>query len=59
VTTGTDTDLDASAVIAFVRERLAPHKAPREVTFVVELPKTASGKVDKQALRSRHETEGA
>ena len=56
VTAGSNTEPDASAVITFVRERLAPHKAPRDVAFVEELPKTASGKVDKQALRSRHET---
>jgi benzoate-CoA ligase len=36
---------------AFVRSRLSPHKYPREVRFVPELPKTASGKLDRQALR--------
>jgi benzoate-CoA ligase family protein len=36
---------------AFVRSRLSPHKYPREVRFVPELPKTASGKLDRKALR--------
>lgn len=47
---GSSDALDEAAVIDFVRSRLSPHKAPRAVAFVPELPKTASGKVDKQAL---------
>jgi fatty-acyl-CoA synthase len=35
----------------FVRTRLAHFKAPREVTFVGELPKTATGKIQKYVLR--------
>jgi benzoate-CoA ligase family protein len=35
----------------FVRRELSPHKYPRAVRFVAELPKTASGKVDRKALR--------
>jgi benzoate-CoA ligase family protein len=35
----------------FVRERLAPHKVPREVRIVTDLPKTPSGKLDRKALR--------
>jgi benzoate-CoA ligase family protein len=35
----------------FVRRELSPHKYPRAVRFVDELPKTASGKVDRKALR--------
>ncbi len=35
----------------FVRRELSPYKYPREVRFVAELPKTASGKVDRKALR--------
>jgi benzoate-CoA ligase family protein len=34
-----------------VRAELSPHKYPRIVRFVDELPKTASGKVDRKALR--------
>jgi acyl-coenzyme A synthetase/AMP-(fatty) acid ligase len=35
----------------FLRARLSPHKVPREVRLVESLPKTASGKVDRRALR--------
>ena len=36
----------------FVKDRLLPHKYPRIVEFVAELPKTGTGKIDRQALRS-------
>ena len=36
---------------AYVRERLAPHKVPREVRLTQRLPRTGSGKVDRTALR--------
>lgn len=40
---------------AFVRERLEPYKAPREVVFLREFPRTHLGKVDRGQLRaSRH-----
>ena len=35
----------------FARERLAHFKAPHGVTFVAELPKTATGKIQKYVLR--------
>ncbi|TMG57382.1 MAG: long-chain-fatty-acid--CoA ligase [Chloroflexi bacterium] len=38
-------------LIAFTRERLAHFKAPHGVTFVQELPKTATGKIQKYVLR--------
>jgi fatty-acyl-CoA synthase len=38
-------------LIGFVRVRLAHFKAPRGVTFVTDLPKTATGKVQKYVLR--------
>ncbi len=38
-------------MIAFARERLAHFKAPHGVTFVDELPKTATGKIQKFVLR--------
>ena len=38
---------------AFTRERLAHFKAPHSVTFVTELPKTATGKIQKFVLRGR------
>ena len=44
--TATDAEL-----IAFTRDRLAHFKAPHGVTFVGELPKTATGKIQKFVLR--------
>ena len=38
-------------LIEFVRDRLAHFKAPRGITFVAELPKTATGKIQKFVLR--------
>jgi fatty-acyl-CoA synthase len=38
---------------AFVREHLAHFKCPKEFHFVTELPKTATGKVQKFVLRGR------
>jgi fatty-acyl-CoA synthase len=35
----------------FARDRLAHFKVPHGVTFVPELPKTATGKVQKYVLR--------
>ena len=34
----------------FVKSRLSAHKYPRDVRFVVALPRTATGKVDRRAL---------
>jgi benzoate-CoA ligase len=38
---------------AFVKERLAPYKYPRVVEFIDELPKTATGKIQRFKLRER------
>jgi fatty-acyl-CoA synthase len=38
-------------LIAFTRDHLAHFKAPHGVTFVAELPKTATGKIQKFVLR--------
>jgi fatty-acyl-CoA synthase len=38
---------------AFTRERLAHFKTPHSFTFVTELPKTATGKIQKFVLRGR------
>lgn len=40
-------------VKSFVKERLAPYKYPRFIAFVTELPKTATGKI--QRFRLRHQ----
>ncbi|VVE01562.1 4-hydroxybenzoate--CoA ligase [Pandoraea capi] len=45
------TDEMASELKAFVKARLAPHKYPRELVFVDDLPKTATGKVQRFKLR--------
>lgn len=37
---------------SFVRERLAPYKCPQRIHFVQELPKTATGKIQRFRLRS-------
>jgi acyl-CoA synthetase (AMP-forming)/AMP-acid ligase II len=39
------------ALIAWTRERLARYKAPRSIDIVAALPRNASGKIDKPALR--------
>jgi fatty-acyl-CoA synthase len=44
------TVIDAEAVKAHVRDNLARFKAPRDVLFVEELPRTATGKVLKRLL---------
>lgn len=38
---------------AFVKDRLAPYKYPRFIEFVSELPKTATGKIQRFRLRER------
>ncbi|MEV5974281.1 FadD3 family acyl-CoA ligase [Streptomyces sp. NPDC051921] len=43
----------ADDLIAWSRREMANYKVPREVEFVAELPRNASGKVVKGALRSR------
>lgn len=47
--------IDSDAVItkelqSFVKQRLLPHKYPRIVEYVDELPKTGTGKIDRQQL---------
>src|SRR5262249_7358944 len=43
----------------FARDRMAHFKVPQWVTFVDELPKTATGKVQKFVLRGRRTAMGA
>jgi benzoate-CoA ligase len=42
---------DEAELKAFVKERLAPYKYPRFIEFVDELPKTATGKIQRFKLR--------
>ena len=44
-------DVDAAHLQQLVREQLQPFKYPRWIEFVSELPKTASGKVQRFVLR--------
>ncbi|MEY4751732.1 MAG: hypothetical protein RIQ60_3946 [Pseudomonadota bacterium] len=44
---------DEAELKAFVKERLAPYKYPRFFEFVTELPKTATGKIQRFKLRER------
>lgn len=45
--------LDAEAIIAACKERLAGHKVPKYVAFLDALPRNAAGKVLKTDLRTR------
>jgi len=47
---------DADELIAYCRERMAAYKYPRQIEFVDELPKTASGKVLRRELRDRDQS---
>jgi benzoate-CoA ligase len=42
----------AQELQTFVRERTLPHKYPRWVEFVTDLPKTATGKIQRYKLRA-------
>jgi len=42
-------------LIAFCQERMAAYKYPRQVEFVDELPKTASGKILRRELRDKEQ----
>ena len=42
---------DEAELKAFVKDRLAPYKYPRSIVFVSDLPKTATGKIQRFRLR--------
>jgi len=44
---------------AFVKDRLAPYKYPRFIEFVDDLPKTATGKIQRFRLRERERAAAA
>ena len=52
-------NVGTEALQAFVKERLAPHKYPRLIEFVDELPKTATGKIQRFRLREREQASPA
>lgn len=49
---------DPQHVIAYCRDHLAPHKVPKSVRFVDEIPRNAAGKVLKKDLRASWSVEG-
>ena len=48
---------DAEALKALARAELAPYKVPKEIQFVLELPRNALGKVLKPEVRMMFEEE--
>lgn len=54
-----DTDIDADELREYCRERLAGYKLPRSIAFVDELPRTASGTVERAAVRASVQSDQA
>jgi len=46
----------AEELKAFVKDKLAPYKYPRQIVFVEDLPKTATGKIQRFKLRDQEST---
>ena len=51
-----DGDVDEDTLKAHVKDNLARYKVPREIIFLDELPRNATGKVLKKDLRSTTRT---
>ena len=47
---------DEGELQRFVKDRLAPYKYPRSIAFVAELPKTATGKIQRFRLREQEQS---
>ena len=47
-------DVDEAALLAFCRDKMAHFKCPTRVEFVPELPRTATGKLQKFRLREKY-----
>ncbi|KXO91904.1 AMP-dependent synthetase [Tsukamurella pulmonis] len=47
---------DGEALLEYARQNLAGFKAPKEIVFVEALPKTATGKIQKNLVRTLRET---
>jgi benzoate-CoA ligase len=52
-------DMLAVEIKRFVKERLAPHKYPRRIDFILELPKTPTGKIQRFKLRDLERAAGS
>ena len=50
----TGCSLEAAELVEYARGRMAHFKVPTQVEFVTELPKTATGKIQKYVLRRGH-----
>lgn len=48
--------LDEAALISTVKTLIDPYKAPKSVVFVDELPKTSTGKIQKNVIRDRYQS---
>jgi acyl-coenzyme A synthetase/AMP-(fatty) acid ligase len=42
----------AATLRGHVHDRLSPHKCPKQIQFVDQLPRTSNGKLDRRALRA-------
>ena len=42
---------------SFLKARFAPHKVPRDIAIIDELPKTPTGKIQRYRLRERETAE--
>lgn len=49
-----DGEAKAAELIAYVRERISPIKAPRSIDFRAELPRTPTGKLTKRLLKDEY-----
>src|SRR5262249_43991331 len=52
------TTIGAEALLARLKDRIAPYKLPRTIELRAELPLLPSGKVDRRRLRQRGDREG-
>ena len=53
----TGQQVSEEALQAFVKTRLAPYKYPRSIAFLAELPKTATGKIQRFKLRDQERSQ--
>jgi benzoate-CoA ligase len=51
-------EADEATLKAFVKDKLAPYKYPRQIEFVADLPKTATGKIQRFKLRDQEKAQG-
>jgi benzoate-CoA ligase len=52
------TDELVEALKKHVKDKLAPYKYPRQIVFVADLPKTATGKIQRFKLRELEKDAG-